>query len=150
MNWNEMSPRERDALVAEKVMGWKRYAAVSRGNRVVVIAEKLGDCWHIHSRSQRDPGTWEATDDPLTETWNLKRYTTSISAAWEVVEKMREEGLLFEIGSRVSEGWYAMTMHADYRSCPECDGPYDLPYWHAPTAPEAICLAALRAKGVEV
>lgn len=70
-----------------------------------------------------------------------KPYSTDISAAWQVVEKMKEEGhlLLLELLGSVSGDW-----HAEF-------GKGYFPYvldgqTKAKSAPEAICKAALLAK----
>lgn len=71
-----------------------------------------------------------------------KQYSTSISAAWEVVEKMRNDGgwsFLIEYNQICHDG-------VDFRAEFGCqDGVCE----DAP-APMAICLAALEAKGIEV
>ena len=121
VKWAELSARERDALVAREVLGYTDY--------------------------------W-----PEGAAMNMERvpyYTTDIAAAWEVVEKMRERGLLVEVGNRaqsvgVGKGWYAFAVSPDYEACDECGAPYDPDYSVGATAPEAICIAALRACGVEV
>jgi hypothetical protein len=112
-NWNEMTPRQRDALVAEKVMGW--------------------------IKSTERPQRWITDYGALHE--DYWRPTSSIAAAWEVVEKMRSNGWEFELDSdvdRINE-WCAtfVTLSAVERGI-------------SPKAPEAICLAALRAVGVDV
>lgn len=58
----------------------------------------------------------------------LPHFSTDIAAAWEVVEKMRREGYIFDIEIR-----------KDYVGV-NCE--------HCESAPLAICLAALRAVGV--
>jgi starvation-inducible outer membrane lipoprotein len=60
VKWSEMTPRERDALVAVKVMGWE----VVRGTVV--------------------PPGYESWSKP-----EVPSYTTDICAAWEVVEMMK-------------------------------------------------------------
>ena len=99
--WNDMSPRERDSLVAEKVMN-------------LDILNRF--------------------DTPLNaKIWHpIQHYTTDITAAWEVV------------------------VHMKYRFDLSCRGRWKASFGDEPkyeialTAPEAICLAALRAKGVEI
>jgi hypothetical protein len=64
MKWDEMTPRERDALVAEKVMGWtKEVNQFEFGGYVWMVSE----------------GEFILNDD-----WQP---STDISAAWKVVEK---------------------------------------------------------------
>jgi len=114
MKWSEMDARERDALVAEKVMGWEPSLLK-------------------HLRYHGDPKIRS----------RLPRFTTEIGPAWEVVKKMEAEGW----------GWTA-----DRRS--RAGEPFQYPFrFHRGTdihradcadVRESICLAALRAKGVEV
>lgn len=124
--------REFDALVAEKVMGCKG----------------LG----FKSLTQIDPNTldYQSCDcpgHPHAIEWNdmggrryaLKHYSTDISAAWEVVEKLSRNGCYgFDLG------WTSSTngkpWHATFA------GGRDAHAW-AETAPHAICLAALKAVG---
>lgn len=102
-----LEPRERDGLVAEKVM-------------------KLE--WLKH------PDGYEFRPD-----LRLEHYTTNIFDAWQVVEKMRKMG-------------WTLKLHED-RTPEWCAVFWDIPYRHNPsmaytnTAPLAICIAALKAKG---
>jgi len=63
-------------------------------------------------------------------------YSTDIFAAWKVVEKMISEGLYLDL-----RGLTAFTCNFGH--------PMQLPR-EATSAPLAICIAALRAKGIEV
>ena len=66
-----MTDRELDALVAEKVMGWKPYS----------------------KRKQREAGaTWTHPDGYNAGYGSWPEYSTDIAAAWLVVEKMRQKG----------------------------------------------------------
>lgn len=123
--------RELDALVAEKVMGWKKdRVRVGRNSGDgttfwTIDALRFGD--RIHAL--------EPHDQPLNVP-GLPPYSTDIAAAWEVVDNMRARNLEFEISS----------------------APHRLPWLAkfgrraepAPTPAHAICLAALKAVGAEV
>lgn len=104
MNYDEMpAGREMDALVAEKVMG------IKRGDR---------------------PGEWlNELGNWLCDTEDIPPYSTSISAAWEVVDKM--------------DCYFKMT-RSDLGLYWEFYGP-KLGFSYAPTVPLAICRAALKA-----
>jgi hypothetical protein len=125
-----MNPgRELDLLVAEKVMG----RTVSDNPDPIIF--KRGD-FESHISG---PDT-------------IPNYSTDISAAWEVVEKLRKEGILLEI-KPISEEIYTyrnavrnagMSQYATIVHGYICNG------IEADTAPHAICLAALRVAGVEV
>ena len=122
----KLSDRELDALVAEKVMGWKMYkgAWFPEGFDFEVEKHKYNADW-------------------LSNGIHIPHYSADIAAAWQVVEKMKAD---FSDGS--VEGfslWFS-------------SNPVQMPHWkcmfensedhvkaEAPTAPRAICLAALRA-----
>lgn len=119
--------RELDALIAEKVMGFIAY-------KVQLVA----------------PPPRVRTMDELQHIGEpLPHYSTNIADAWEVVEKLgRWHGFDFMIVMPDPEqtfhlrtyeaGWYEATN----------DGPERRVVSDADTAPLAICLAALKAKGV--
>jgi hypothetical protein len=118
--WAEMTPRERDALVAEKVMGWTKiwYNADSDDHPEADCANGL--C---------PDGTY--TSIPF--------FTTDISATWGVVEKMHQDGFLFDLSNSVGAGYIAQFYKGNY---------YVSGY--IKSAPEAICIAALKVVGVDV
>lgn len=69
--------RELDALVAEKIFGLPIYNKDNFGN----------------------PGTFVGSHDNPMVCSQPKNYSTSIVAAWEVIERMREIGWVFQIQS---------------------------------------------------
>lgn len=108
-----------DALIAEKVMGWTWEENSARHPE-----------WGRYSRRNKDDWSF------------LPRYSTSIEAVWHVVEKLRQDGVYANIGPDPSSDGYNASL-----------------FWHgdgvdeaelmqvnasAPTAPLAICLAALK------
>lgn len=119
-NWDEMSDREIDALVAEKVMGFKR--ATYEGEPSAL--QGMGG-W------DRGNGHWS----------NNFRPTTDISDAWEVVEKLASIGRYLDI--RTFADYYDVGV---YRT----DGAPMNASVLRPSAPKAISLAALRAVGVDI
>lgn len=125
MNWAEMTPRQRDALVAEKVLGWQWYTMED--------CNILTDINFYYVGSPYKRGKQGAVDDLSGGgvCQAVPHFTTDIAAAWPVMEYV--EGL--EI-SRDENRW-----------CVRYDGAFVVV---ADTAMEAISLAALRAKGVEV
>lgn len=104
--------RELDALVAEKVMGW------------TVALEDRGPC-----------RVWRPHENSAERSQPIPPYSTSIEAAWEVVEKMRQR----EFGFSLNDAWIAWFLAAPNEYQADAD-----------TAPHAICLAALKAVGVDV
>lgn len=112
--WSEMSPRERDALVAEKVMGWTPNGLgfdTTTGFRTLEMSSF---------------GSFQPSRD--------------IAAAWEVVLMLEKMGwdVIISPGSNLGGAWCEL-QSMDERHVARAD-----------TAPEAICLAALKAMGVEV
>jgi len=125
--------RELDALVAEKVMGWRITAwndGEPWGNREVFppfepINGIPADCDCIsHSEAGEPP-----------------HYSTDIAAAWEVVEKMNVDYDVMVRQQRFKpDVWECYIV----RNGPF--GPYDRDFWEgrADTAPLAICRATLK------
>jgi hypothetical protein len=116
-----------DALVAEKVFGWRRIYL--RPNKEV---------------EPRIPWMWDKNEGCLiSECQQTPAYSTSIAAAWEVWSK------LFAAQDQI-----ALTLiNGEYKVCEGSYGNFggmDMStYPTAKTAPHAICLAALKAVGVE-
>lgn len=113
--------RELDAIVAEKVVG---YRWVKGGTflldshlSVAVLVEANGT--HL-------------------DTKNLPRYTSDIAAAWEVVEKLHEMGLYVAISKDPDRFTWDVRGWNDKTNSNRFIG-------FAETAPLAICLAALKA-----
>lgn len=76
------------------------------------------------------------TDNKEVATWfELPKYSTDISAAWEVITKMKERNWWIALNAEYKE-WNAMFYWDPHQQAYECG---------AETAPEAICKAALLA-----
>ena len=116
--------RELDALIAEKVTGVVPCDEWSRFNS--------------YSESRDEPH--EDHDCRSTSFWP-PHYSTNIAAAWEVVEKLRVEGLRLRL-VEYTDGFYAVFGAMAIDTAP----------WQASqveTAQLAICLAALKAVEVD-
>jgi hypothetical protein len=109
-----MNPgRELDALIAEKVMG-----------------QTLRQLGHVFSQRVGDVVPMFEIPPP---------YSTDISAAWQVVERLVEMRIMLSlIPARYDNGFRWQAKWGEYSS-----DKWD----QAPTAPHAICLAALKAVG---
>lgn len=107
--------RELDCAVAEKVMGWTRVPAESGRKELWAYPE-------MH---------------PEANMWNVEvpNYSTDISTAWKVVEKI---GNIVLSGPEAESNKWLATFDTEKGSS-----------W-GNTAPHAICLAALKAVGVDV
>lgn len=121
-----MTGRELDALVAEKVMGGANHCWF-----------KCPSCGSIHFGTNFHNGKRTCHDGCGGEFHPadaIPEFSRDISSAWEVVEKMASGGFgafsLFERREGWRAGWVAGGADAD-------------------TVPRAICLAALKAVGVE-
>ena len=123
--------RELDVLIGEKVMGWKGgglYWINANG-----AATELYEDYPGYECGERSEDAWSPS--------------TSIAAAWQVVEKLREHGLYLIINDTIGQyrarffkvGWDIFT----WMRVPDSD----MTVWEN-TAPHAICLAALKAVGV--
>lgn len=121
---------ELDALVAEKVMGLSRQVRIKGSTEYVTI----------YSKNPYFPdGSCDLND--LNFYAAPKNYSTSIAPAWEVVEKLDDCLHLREHGEEgIWEAWF----------CGLGEPENENRVAHADTAPLAICLAALKAVGVEV
>lgn len=118
---------ELDALVAEKVLGWRVYTS---GRGSTIACEVLADGYEIdHIIATTHP--WErASFSP----------SNDIADAWRVVEKMGGLDIL-----KVDDGWMVgdLSRHGYTDAEGYVEGQlYD--FAEAPTAPLAICLAALK------
>ncbi|QUL57546.1 hypothetical protein KDC22_14345 [Paenibacillus tritici] len=120
---------ELDKLIAEHVMGWSIYRFDKD------VPER---CYYMLVDKSFDPvvdgGYWNAGERKTEEeAWNDNRpFSTDISAAWEVLNKV------IEMGMEINVGFYQKWDCAlDYRGT----------QWNeqADTAPEAICKTALLA-----
>ena len=126
----ELNPgRELDALVAEKVMGWKPYMFPNP----------------IHGFGQPSELLMDA--ESAIELDLIPRYSTDIAAAWKVVEKVK-----LNIITRYQDKWLCTNVGSDFQFWCEYPNRYenlnDDSYCElGDTAPHAICLAALRAVG---
>lgn len=125
-----MNPgRELDLLVAEKVFGYRP----CKGNHSYACQLPIGPCWiqedgHGHM--------WEVNCSP---------YSTDIAAAWEVVEKLKEDWDLDISFRHYQSGIISVVL---YHQHPNLSMSQHV--GNATTAPLAICLAALKTEGVKI
>jgi hypothetical protein len=115
--------RELDSLVAEKVMGYR----VREGIQPVIF-----EC--CAAQPPRDDADW----------CSVPRYSTDIAAAWQVIGRMAGQGF-----DHYVEGWrgkYWVKFSNEDRGM---EGNSEDREVKARTAPEAICLAALKVMGIE-
>lgn len=115
--------RELDQLVAERVMGWSRIDSISWSEPA---PSGLG-----YQRLETD----------------LPCYSTDIAAAWEVVPELRRRRIHFEITcAGISDVYTVKLFHWAAFKDTFYEGPHKFEAY-SDTAPEAICLAALKSVG---
>ena len=123
-----------DALIAEKVMGWRA------GDEKNTISDEP-EIWHI---TDDDGNCWRGEPFKVYDGYDHMFYhwspSTDISTAWQVMEHIEAEGIarleLTRLGWPVPGVWratlFTTAISAGYTA-------------NAPTAPLAICRAALLA-----
>lgn len=138
--------RELDALVAEKVMGWQWWRMVAAPDkRFLQPPERLPV---TSGPSAMEPA--DGTETVIGQAY-VAEFSTSIAAAWTVVEAFTSKGKHWLLGTADYDGQCYIANHDS--ECLMCEGwPDDADFISvaASTMPEAICLAALRAVGVEI
>jgi hypothetical protein len=118
-----MTDRELDALVAEKVMGWRRFDTF------------------LDQAHTRPVTKWVRPDRQHPS--DCPKFGADIAAAWQAVEQMKVAGYEFTIEYfQQAQTWWAYF----YR----LPNPTDQAGHEAGTAPHAIRLAALKTLGVSV
>jgi hypothetical protein len=151
--------RELDALVAERVMQLGASIALESGTElwmfpygasITETQKELGNNWFLASSIEYGSYYSDASLNTGSEAKQrilrdslvpLKRYSTDIAAAWEVVEKLRDLGFFLDISVAVDR--FDVDMRAD--RMPSDWWLREGPLAEATTAPLAICRAALQA-----
>lgn len=145
--------RELDALIAEKVMGWQAHHRQDKCDGVYII--RCGSCGgdgHANCYGGGQGSIQSLCEDvPCGDEASLPPYTEEIAAAWQVAEKLRKRAFLFALWNK-GHGFVACFSSDDPVYWLEGieSGPASVDTVQADTAPLAICLAALKAVGVEV
>lgn len=131
--------RELDALIAEKVMGLEVIKSGAECSMFTPGARWVpgGEYYELPVLLAVESGTDPAdVNDPY-----LAAYTTDIAAAWRVVEKLRAQGVYLDVRSESA----AYGVSGFDRSKNQIIASH-----RTPTAPLAICRAALAAVESEV
>lgn len=136
IKWSELSERERDAVVAVELFSWQKVEQYGR----TIIIPPLDDeriTW---------TGIWDVNGIPQ----YMPHYTTEFSVAWTAIEKI--QGEIFMYRHPYPNGEYVISLGYSGNECSEC-GEEEFHVQHqgrSTSAPQAICLAALKAYGIEV
>ena len=140
-----------DALIAEHVFGEptdiKELMFLSinaEPGSSGISPEVFEACW-------ADPKWWghtPATQERARELY-IRHYSTSISDAWRVVERMRELGYAVSFGSdnRYADWGASFTQHDRCDACKRTGSQNH--YAEDESLPRAICLAALKSLGIK-
>ena len=129
--------REMDRLVAKEVMGWEFDVPANRGGECQNCGGRWGDA-PSHGRRKPLDNEWYRWCDG-----NACRYSTSDAAAKAVVWAMWEKGYMVEMVDHGSN-YVRFMLHWADPSETEGKGSAD-----GPSFPMAVCVAALRALGVD-
>lgn len=128
--------RELDLLVAEKVMSLvpcDNWRPINFGSAGGPAFQK--DCEHENCYPASERGSAHG------RMGGCPQYSTNITLAWQVVEHLRKQGLEFTIDSRGGDPYWAEFANENHTVGGQAS---------ADTPALAICLAALKARGVEV
>lgn len=131
--------RELDALVSQHVMRnqWDESRCRVCGWPLATAADEgcTADSCSMRPKPER------RADEPAP-------YSTEIAAAWQVVETLAAQNWTMSLGWKGADRVYANTAEVVFQQMGS--GDYRTAHAVADTAPLAICIAALRALGVEV
>jgi len=128
-----MNLREIDRLVAEKVMGWRLKSFPGEGGG---FSAWLNDDGKIIK--------YENNCTLHAQPYDFWKPTTNIADAWKVVEKLQKDGWHIELYNENEKWCFDLTKYNEFMFV---DRFYRA---SAEDASLAICLAALKAVGVEV
>lgn len=150
-----MDNREIDMLIAEKVMEWKWMRSVPGhkfGDGSALTDDRVR-AFLVNPTDDSFIRICELIDDdgkyPRICGATLPYYSTDISTAWQVIQKMQADGWHYEIGDMHNDPSHLVKFGRGKYN------PYDNLFdeEHSATAPTpwlAICLAALEAVGVDI
>ena len=122
INW-QVTPAQRDRIVAEKLFGWQ---PVPCDEELTIYDDGTAFCYGCKQRDHISTFEHDVIAHPA--------YTQSMDAAWQVAIGHKVIDLL-----RLDTHRYRVRLSPDTALSAYAD-----------TAPEAICIAALRAAGFEV
>lgn len=138
MKWSELDKAARNALVAEKVVG---IDLTCTGNFKYVLSDlNYYECLECGAKMAIHPL-------PVSHARNVPDYCGDMNAAMLIVQSQK----FMSVTLNYSEGWHSETERWQVYDC--IISPYEMPgpiCAYGQNMPEAICLAALKACGVEI
>ena|SRR3990167_5839708 len=151
----DMPDRELDALVSEKVMGLHIYS-----HTWPCGYEPECGCYEAASIGASREYAWHNENGPVFIDQDcdgdipwlepVPFYSTDIAAAWRVVEKLQESGLTLHLFREPTGVWKHTNWQAEFYHLDIPVTEREIVEAISPTVARAICLAALKALGVEV
>lgn len=148
MNWYEMTPEQRDALIAEKVMEWQPKECNPDPKQMVVgmLDEKSYGyaCYKCGSHGRVDKKYYKHLEA-------TPRYSTDMNAAWKIITHYSIHAVLlerqfFKTTDRYGDDVHLWECSFEFGGTSEKLG--KSVYAAGKTPQEAICKASLRAVGV--
>lgn len=153
-----MGSRELDALVAEKVLGWAWYGAYGDRYLIPPFAQEEFERYRSWQRGLNYRQGYPPYDvKPAKQRLDIEttfesfahlaipRFSTSIEAAWTVIEHLAQK----QLGGHVGPTRVHRMMFCEGEWVVEFCSDFGVTKWAKdPAAPKAICLAALVAVGV--
>lgn len=131
IQWAKLEPKERNRLVAENVMGWDPNAPC-KGTWVSLDPEPDGlYCTGCGAEIGWGTKNWDDYHDQP----RAKAYTQSMDLAWQIVDLC--SGI--ELSMSTKGRWHCKLWYKE-----------QIALAHTSTPQEAICIASLRACGVEI
>lgn len=137
MNYDELKPgRELDALVAERVMGWKLLPDTAYGHSEQAAMDANKMAWFDNNN---DYIAGELDYD--------HQFSTDIAAAWQVVEKLREDDWWWSASYRTTTVEEIKESRPGYWVTFRCvrGGVRGDRHGNSSQLSHAICIAALKA-----
>ncbi len=132
-NWEDMTPGERDALVATRVLGMT-YAPRFDGDRIGGYWSRGSNPWYgMAAGTEALPRDWSAARPIPAD--RLPSYSRDMDAAWQVMEHLAQEYLVVLV--RLPQAGWQVTFTWE-----DAQGRHEVAHARQ-SAPEAICCAAL-------
>lgn len=139
IQWSVLMPVQRDLLVAEQVMGLDLHCTgrLTYGATDILFQQQVSVCLDCNALVTTKRGQ----QLPAQHTRSVANYSQSLDTAWLVVRQMNEDGHQYARFIDALEAIVGSEMFFDLFYCDQHD---------QHLTAERICIAALRAVGVEV
>ncbi len=128
--------RELDALVAEKVMGWSKRVSADHSNSPIKQLRAFGIIYAWKDSNGNDKGL------------DVPRYSTDIAAAWQVVERLRDQWTEATEGMQLVDDFPRPFDDQTFFEVLHRNADRRWPWAMLYMTPASICIAALKAVGV--